>query len=228
MSDIINKLNYANIKVIACATVIEEMLPMMPPELKYQKLEFGLHSEPDKLRAALQEAIDATEPQMTTILLGYGLCSRAVAGLKSDTRTLVIPKVDDCIAIFLGSDAEYKEQHRVEPGTLYQTKGWIEADKSLKGLPDMVKKYGEKRAKWLFKQMIKNYTRMAFINTGNYEIERYRTESRSMAAELDLKYEEIEGSNRLVKKLLVGPWDDEFVVAPPGHALTFLDFRTTD
>jgi hypothetical protein len=149
-----------------------------------------------------------------------------VAGLKSDTRTLIIPKVDDCIAIFLGSDARYQEQHRSEPGTLYQTKGWIEADKSLKGLPEMIQKYGETRARWLFKQMIKNYTRLAFINTGNYEIERYRAQSRAEAAELGLKYEEIAGSNALVKKLLYGPWDSEFVIVPPGQALTFADFRS--
>ena len=33
-------------KVIACATVIEEMLPLMPPELAYEVLDFGLHLVP--------------------------------------------------------------------------------------------------------------------------------------------------------------------------------------
>jgi hypothetical protein len=225
MNSKIDKLNFTKTKLIACATVIEEMLPVMPPELIYQKMEFGLHTEPDKLRSALQEAIDKTDPQITTILLGYGLCSRATAGLKSDYCTLIIPRVDDCIGIFLGSDAEYKEQHRNEPGTLYQTKGWIEADKSPNGLPDMIEKYGEKKARFLFKQMIKNYTRLAFINTGNYEIEHYRAKSQAMAAEMGLKYEEIQGSNSLVQKLLCGPWDNEFVTVPPGQATTFLDFR---
>lgn len=213
-------------KVIACATVIEEMLPMMSPEIEYQRMEFGLHTEPDKLRKALQEAIDQSDPRRTTILLGYGLCSRAVAGLKSDTRRLIVPRVDDCISLFLGSSKEYQEQQRAHPGTLYQTKGWIEADKSLNGLPDMVKRYGEARAKVIFKQMLKNYTRMVFINTGNYEIEHFRELSRKRASELDLKYEEIQGFNRLIKKLLYGPWDDEFVVAGAGRALTFLDFRS--
>ena len=226
MKPISNTMNYADTSVIACATVLEEMLPLMPPDLTFQKLDFGLHADPGKLRTALQAAIDQTEPHFSTILLGYGFCSQAAAGLKSDTRTLIIPKVDDCIAIFLGSDTEYKIQHRIEPGTLYQTKGWIETDKSLKMSPDMINKYGEGRAKWLLKIMIKNYTRLAFINTGNYDIERYRAESRATASELGLKYEEIAGSNALVKKLLWGPWDSEFVIAPPGHALTFSDFRT--
>ncbi|HSW57159.1 MAG TPA: DUF1638 domain-containing protein [Dehalococcoidales bacterium] len=217
----------ARIFVIACATVIEEMLPLMPPGMNYQKLEFGLHTNPDKLRASLQTAIANTSPQFTTILLGYGLCSRAVTGLKSDRQTLIIPKVDDCIGIFLGSDAEYRKQHCLEPGTLYQTKGWIEADNPLKGLSDFTKKYGEKRAVWLFKQMIKNYTRLAFIITGNYETEHYRSVSRTAAGTLGLEYTEIQGSNRLAKKLLFGPWDDEFVVVPPRQTIQFMDFRSS-
>jgi hypothetical protein len=189
-------------------------------------MEFGLHLDPDKLRLALHEAIDQSDPLKTTILLGYGLCSRATAGLSSNTRRLVVPKVDDCISLFLGSDAEYKEQQRTQPGTLYQTKGWIEADKSSVGLAGMVQRYGEARGKALFKQMMKNYTRLVFINTGNYEIEQYRSRSRQQANELALKYEEIVGSNRLIQKLLYGPWDEEFVVAEPGKTLSFLDFRS--
>ena len=32
-------------KVIACATVIEEMLPLMPPDIAYEVLDFGLLEE---------------------------------------------------------------------------------------------------------------------------------------------------------------------------------------
>jgi hypothetical protein len=216
----------ARCKVIACATVLEEMLPLMPPGLKYQRLEFGLHNEPDKLKKSLQEAIDAAEPEITTILLGYGLCSRAVTGLKSDSRTLVIPKIDDCIGIFLGSAEAYNQQHRREPGTLYYTKGWVEAnDNPYDQMGDLVKKYGEARARSYLKTLLKNYTRLVFINTGNYEIDYYRERTRTAAAELNLRYEEIKGSNALIKKLLSGEWDEDFVIAPPGKAISFLDFK---
>jgi hypothetical protein len=217
-------------KVIACATVMEEMQPFMPSEMGREVLEFGLHADPDKLRKALQNAIDLSDPVAETILLGYGLCSRAVTGLKSETRTLVIPKIDDCIGIFLGSLEEYNAQHRTEPGTLYQTKGWIEAgQKERKNHAErhkaIVKRYGEEKARSLMKQMIKNYTRMVFINTGNYEIEHYREYSRKEAARQGLRYEEIMGSNAIVKKLLCGPWDKDIVIIPPGKAISFLDFR---
>ena len=69
----------------------------------------------------------AAAPKVGTIILGYGLCSRAVVGLRAEGCTLVVPRVDDCIAIFLGSGDAYRTQHCSEPGTYYLTKGWIEA-----------------------------------------------------------------------------------------------------
>jgi len=226
----LNQIDVKRTKIIACATVMEEISPLMPEGLSHQVLEFGLHADPEKLRQALQAAIDQSESTAETILLGYGLCSRAVTGLKSETRTLVIPRIDDCIGIFLGSLDEYHNQHRLEPGTLYQTKGWIEASrKESKERSErhqaMVRRYGEAKARWLIKQMTKNYTRMVFINTGNYEIERYREYSRGEADRLGLRYEEIQGSNTLVKKMLCGRWDNDFVINPPGKPVSFLDFR---
>lgn len=212
--------------VIACATVIEEMLPHLPPDMKYHVLDFGLHVNPDALRHTLQETIDAASKTAETIILGYGLCSQAVVGLRANDCTLLVPKVDDCIAIFLGSGEAYKAQARSEPGTYYLTKGWIEAGDSPFGEYDsLVERYGEAKAQWLMGQILKNYTRLALINTGQYELERYRDYSRRMAERFGLRYEEIPGSNTLIKKMLYGPWDDEFVIARPGQTISYLDFK---
>ena len=48
-----------------------------------------------------------------------------------------------------------------------------------------------------------------------------------MAQQFDLRYEEVEGSPALVKKLIEGPWDADFVVTPPGEAMTFAMFVNT-
>jgi hypothetical protein len=213
-------------KLIACATVIEEMIPLMPSGLAHEVLEFGLHSNPDKLRTALQNAIDNAPPEIETILLGFGLCAKAVVGLQPGSRTLVIPKADDCITIFLGSATRYKEQQQKEPGTLYMTKGWIESGTPLDEQREiMARKYGEQKTGILFKKMLQGYKRLAFINTGNYELEHYRIRSQELAKRLDLRYEEIRGDNSLVRRLLNGPWDDEFVVVQPGHTVALIDFR---
>ena len=94
-------------KVIACATVIEEMLPYLPGNMAYEVLDFGLHQSPGRLKDKLQAAVDASCKDFDTIMLGYGLCSMAVIGLRANHCTLVMPRVDDCIAIFLGSHQAY-------------------------------------------------------------------------------------------------------------------------
>jgi hypothetical protein len=215
-------------KVIACATVIEEMLPHLPPGVDYRVLDFGLHVNPEALKGVLQEAVDASATSAETILLGYGLCSQAVVGLRANDCTLVVPKVDDCIAIFLGSEEAYKAQFRAEPGTYYLTKGWIEAgDSPFDEYDDLVERYGEEKAQWLMGQILKGYTRLALINTGQHELERYRDYSRRTAERFGLRYEEIPGSDTLIKKMLHGPRDGEFVVARPGETISYLDFKGT-
>ena len=163
-----------------------------------------------------------------TIILGYGLCSMAVVGLKATNCTVVVPRVDDCIAIFLGSYAAYKKQAGQEPGTYYLTKGWIEVfDTPLAEYERLVERYGPEQADRMIKLMFKNYTRLAFIDTGHYEQDRYREFARHIAEHLGLRYEELSGSTALVKKMLYGPWDDDFVIARPGDTISYADFKTT-
>ncbi|MBP7691240.1 MAG: DUF1638 domain-containing protein [Anaerolineales bacterium] len=219
-----NSIPPARTKVIACATVIEEMQSLMPADMQRQVLEFGLHLRPGELTKALQTAIDQSA-DADLILLGYGQCSRAVIGLRSDRATLVVPRVDDCIAIFLGSRTAYQQQARHEPGTYYLTKGWIEVgDSPFEEYKRMIARYGEPKAMRMIKLMLKNYTRLAFINTGAYELEHYREYARQTAAHFGLRFEEIEGAPSLVQKLLFGPWDDEIVVCPPGQTITYEQF----
>jgi hypothetical protein len=215
--------------VIACATVIEEMLPFLPAEVPHEILDFGLHLRPNDLRASLQRKIDQTRGRADVLLLGYGLCSMAVIGLEAGDATLVIPRTDDCIGIFLGSCAAYRAQIRQEPGTYYLTKGWIEVgDSPFEEHHRLVKKYGEARAERMTRLVLRNYKRVGFINTGQYEIDRYRAYARKAAGDFGLQYEEIPGSSRLIQKMIFGPWDEEFLIVSPGQTVRFEDFALFD
>jgi hypothetical protein len=220
------QVNLERCKLIACAAVIEEMSPFIPSRMSYEVLDFGLHTNPKSLKRALQNAINSSAPDIETVLLGYGLCSQAVVGLRSGSRTLIIPRVDDCIAIFLGSAAEYQKQYRSVPGTYYLTKGWIEfGDTPFSEYDILVKRYGEQIAQRIINQILKNYTRLAFISRGNNKLEHYRERARSLAEQFGLRYEEIEGSDVIIKKMVYGPWDDKFITVPPGKTISFFDFR---
>jgi len=217
--------DYSKTLVMACATVIEEMLPHMPEGMHHQVFDFGLHVNPTKLRETLQAAVDEVGGKYDTIILGYGMCSQAIIGITANNCQLVVPKVDDCIAIFLGSKDAYKAQTKAEPGTYYLTKGWIEVgDTPFSEHDRAVERYGEEKAKRIFKMMMGNYTRLALINTGQYELEKYRNYTKETAEKFNLRYEEIPGSDLMVKKMLFGPWDDGFVVIQSGETYTLDQF----
>ena len=214
--------------IIACATVIEEMLPLLPPDVTYQVLDFGLHLRPQSLKTVLQAAIDEAGQKADTVILGYGLCSMAVVGLKATNCTLIVPRVDDCIAIFLGSGAAYKEQAQKEPGTYYLTKGWIEvSDTLLDEYNRSVEAYGEEQARRIMQIMLRNYKRLVYINTGTENQDHYRDYARRVAEQFSLRYEEVIGSDALIKKTVFGPWDSDFVIARPGQTITYADFKVT-
>lgn len=211
--------------ILACATVIEEMLPLMPPAMKYKVLDFGLHINPDQLRTVLQNEIDSADSLFDTIILGYGLCSQAVIGIKATHCALVIPRVDDCIAIFLGSCKAYQQQFESEPGTYYLTKGWIKVgDSPFAEYEEILKKQGKERADRIMRLMLKNYTRLALINTGQHEMDYYRDYARNTANRFGLRYEEIKGSTTLITKMIEGNWDDDFIVIPPGGIIQYHHF----
>lgn len=219
--------DFARTKVIACATVIEEIAPLLPSGIQVQVLDFGLHLNPTNLRTTLQQAIDAAGTEADTVLLGYGLCSLALVGLTAANCTLVTPRVDDCIALFLGSRAAYNEQSSQEPGTYYLTKGWIEvSDTPFEEHKRLVERYDKARADRMIQLMLKNYTRLAYINTGERDHDRYRAYAQRTAAQFGLRFEEIPGSDTLIRKLLFGPWDDDFIVTAPGKTIAYADFKT--
>jgi hypothetical protein len=136
-----------------------------------------------------------------------------------------VPKVDDCIAIYLGSGEAYRKQSRVEPGTYYLTKGWIEvSDTLLDEYQRVMEKYGTEMADYVMGQMLKHYKRLVYIDTGTQNQGEYRAYAKKVAEQFDLRFEEIRGSNALIRKMLLGHWDGEFLVTPPGGTIQYADF----
>ena len=210
-------MNYGQTHLIACATVWEEVRSFLPEGLTCQDVDLGLHIHPAKLRVELQRLIDEVDQERETILLGFGLCSNAVVGLRSERQTLVLPRVHDCVPLFLGSRVAYQEQTEQELGTYYLTKGFIEGvdENSILSFERLDAKYGREKADRILEAMLKNYKRLALINTGNYRMEHYRQVACQAAQRLNLRFEEIPGSNTMIRKLVFGPWDEDLLVIPP-------------
>ena len=82
-------------------------------------------SERLRLYEALQQAVDQVEPEVSEVVLAYGLCSNGVVGVIAPPQGLYIPRVHDCIALFLGSQAAYREAFQRRAGSYYLTPGWV-------------------------------------------------------------------------------------------------------
>src|SRR5208283_67261 len=210
-------------KIIACEVLIKEILDFMPPGMEYEALDVGLHVNPQALKQTLKESIERSADTVETIILGYGLCSRAVEGLSSAGSTIVVPRVDDCIGILLGSREAYRSESLREPGTYYLTRGWVDAGKHLfEEYHHMEKRFGPEKARRLMDTMLKHYTRLAFIRTGrDKDLDRYLDYCHGIAQQFGLRLEEITGSAALVEKMIFGPWDEEFVMVPPGREISY-------
>jgi len=187
--------------VIACETIEGELQRLLPPGVELRVLDRGLHQTPRRLTESIQREIDSANAD--EVLLGYGLCGGGIAGLRASNCRLVVPRVDDCISILLGSAERYREEFQREPGTYWLSEGWIEnARDPYREYQRSREKYGEETARWLAAEMMRGYRRLALIDTGVCPVDRLRGYAREFAAFFRLEYVEMVGSDALLRSLL--------------------------
>jgi hypothetical protein len=205
---------------IICCEVLRNEIECVNPAYDIEFIDGALHDYPDRMRAALQERIDAT-PGERQILLGCGRCSNGTVGLSAGPHRLVLPAVDDCIALLLGSRARYLEEHGRQPGTYYYTRGWVDyIDDPYKEYLQIVPKYGEEKAARVARLILEHYTRVAVIDTpGVPGLDDKREYLETVSSFYDLPLEYLTGSLRFLEKLMRGPHDEEFIVVEPGEVL---------
>jgi len=216
------------VALIACPAVVRELADDRRAALGAVELDVALHRTPQRLTAALQQAVADAEadPEIEAVVLGYGLCSNAVLGVRAGRVPLVVPRVDDCVALVLGSNEAFLEQARLAAGTYYLSRGWIDSQCTVFHEHDaMVAKYGEARATRLTELLLEHYTRLVLVVTGRYDPAPYRAFAQARARQFGLAYEEVAGTTALVDALVDGPWDERFLVIPPGGEIAFGDFH---
>lgn len=214
--------------IIACQTLYDELnLAMHETGCRHPVIwvESDYHMEPNMLRIKLQEEIDNLK-NTNNILFAYGCCGNGLVGLKATTANLIIPKKEDCISMVLSRPGKKFERQKQ---TYFLTRGWMEGPKSLLvEFEHARKRYGETRAKRLFKFMLKHYHYFMLIDTGAYDLKDCLSKAEELANNTGLELVVAKGGIWLLKKLLTGPYDEDFCVIPKGGTVNPGHFGLAD
>jgi hypothetical protein len=176
----------------------------------------------------IQEIVDHVGTAADRIVLGYGLCSNGIVGVKAGSQEMIVPLCHDCIGFFLGSPQAYLDDFHSRPGSYYLTPGWIDQRKDPLSImeEDYVPRYGRETAEWAIKEELKHYTHVVLIDTGVADLTPMREIGRKNAEYFDMEYLEIKGrSDEFFRKVVYGPYpDDEFIKIMPGNEITQVMF----
>jgi len=219
---------------------VEHLAASSRHEVIVSDLSASLHVEPVSLRERIQAEVDRierTDPATDAIVLVYGLCGGATAGLVARSRQVVLPRAHDCATIFLGSRERYQREHETTPGTYWFTEDQVKRGNALRGWllgdagrsdgveathRELTEKYGQANADYLMEALGEwrsRYERGAFLETGlapdDEALERARQESQLRG----WRFERIVTDLTLVERLLSGEWGDDFLVLQPGERL---------
>ncbi len=232
------------IYVIACGVLaldIRRIANEVDLEIETTFLEGGLHENPTDLRKQLQAAINEASRlgKWNRIAVGYGVCGRGTVGIKARKTPLVIPRVHDCISLFLGGNAAYQREFKRYPGTYYLSAGWYKektepltqkqpyvwmGDRRVY-FDELVKKYGKEHARETFdflNSWKRNYQRAAFIDMGDGDSPECARYAKNMADKYGWKYEALKGDPSFLTALLTTKKTTaEFLVVPPNQVTIF-------
>lgn len=229
------------IHVIACQVFSRQLYALAavsPNVIELTLLPQGLHDTPETLRRMVEQAVDQVESRVEegiskrrpdAIALGYGLCSNGVVGIKAKSIPIVLPRTDDCIGVFLGSQKRYLQLFHRYNGIYWLNHGWVESaylptrEQLEQTYQEYRDRYGEDNAQYLKEQdeaWSGKYRYCGYITFPGPWEEEYLKITEETARYHGWEMKRLEGDMSMLQRLLAGKWDpEEFLVCPPGYRI---------
>lgn len=185
------------------------------------------HVNPEKMKQEIAAVIAGLPEEVDTILVAMGFCG-GVWDHVSFTKRVVIPRVDDCVSMLLHRDDAYHPNLK-KTGHLYlyeKNPADFSAFSLMRDYSEMDPVYAHMDRDLLFHMWFDNYHYLDIIDTGMNDCysEEYVLAAQENADMIGAALDYTEGSNRMLEKLVSGGWDEQFLVAEPGHMLKHGDF----
>ena len=213
--------------ILSCSSLllhVEAAQTKMHTRFPVVDLDGRPHAEPKGMRSSILETLDALPPSCETVLAAMGYCGGSWNHIPL-SRRVVIPKVDDCITLLLHTD-DTPHGNLKEAGHMY----FRDCDTGAYSIESMKEEicrtYGMEFGTSIFGSWFQNYTNADIIDTGVYDCysEEYVTEAQKNADLIRCSLGYVEGSNRILEKLVSGQWDAQFIVLESGQEMTEQDF----
>ena len=146
-------------KILACRTLQDEIeLAQKNAGTDYPVIyiESGLHERPKKLAEAIRDVfaeIEADGHPPLRVLMALGQCGNSLNGIAAGNFELILPKVDDCLSLLIGSTSE-KARIGSTDKAFFMTMGWLRGESTIMSqYQKSVEKYGEDVALTILEMM---------------------------------------------------------------------------
>lgn len=210
-------------RILSCGTLEKEVRLAMErchAQIPLEILKENNHDVPRKLSMCIQEKLDQME-DADRVLMAFGTCGGAMVGLHSGNAEMIIPRVDDCLSLLMGS----MEQRYASAGKgfgVFLTESWLNHEKSMEAELDRIERmYPPTRAARVIQSLYRNFDCLNVIDTGAYDVSSILPRTQALAQRLSLKHQVVQGTTAYLEELLQGPWDpDRFIIIPPGTTVT--------
>ena len=210
--------------IIACKTIEDEVLyavGTVGAVCPIKWIESGLHDSPKRLKVRLQEELNATDANR--VLLAFGYCGNAILGLETGNFELIIPRVEDCISLLIGSNTE-RMKISAEHAAYFLTEGWLRGERNLwVEYQHSLEKYGKEITDMISEKLYGHYRTLGLLNCGISQFSSLIESTKTIADTLNLKQQEIPASVLYIEQLIKGPWPKEKFITKPPHSLIAAD-----